>query len=339
MAPALMRLALALAVAVVGCCAARQPGGRVDLWPMPASVSRGARTLYVARDLKLSTAGSGYKDGKAILADAFRRMVAVIQLDHAINGSYHGLPVLAGVNVAVRSPDDELKFGVDESYKLTVPATGSPLYARIEAQTVFGAFHALETFSQLCYFDFVLSVTGLHWAPWTIVDKPRFPYRGLLIDTARHYLPVPVIKSVIDSMVYSKLNVLHWHIVDEQSFPLEIPSYPKLSNGAYSYSEKYTINDAIDIVQYAEKRGVNVLAEIDVPGHAGSWGVGYPSLWPSATCQQPLDVSNDFTFKVIDGILSDFSKVFKFKFVHLGGDEVDTSCWTTTPRIKSWYVL
>ncbi|KAM3404102.1 hypothetical protein ACQJBY_007287 [Aegilops geniculata] len=338
MAPALMRLVLALALAVVGCCAARQPGGRVDLWPMPASVARGARTLYVARDLKLSTAGTGYKDGKAILADAFRRMVAVIQLDHAINGSYHGLPVLAGVNVAVRSPDDELKFGVDESYKLTVPATGSPLYARIEAQTVYGALHALETFSQLCYFDFVLSVTGLHWAPWTIVDKPRFPYRGLLIDTARHYLPVPVIKSVIDSMVYSKLNVLHWHIVDEQSFPLEIPSYPKLSNGAYSYSEKYTINDAIDIVQYAEKRGVNVLAEIDVPGHAGSWGVGYPSLWPSATCQQPLDVSNDFTFKVIDGILSDFSKVFKFKFVHLGGDEVDTSCWTTTPRIKSWLV-
>ena len=103
-----MRLALALAVAVVGCCAARQPGGRVDLWPMPASVSRGARTLYVARDLTLSRAGSGYKDGKAILADAFRRMVAVIQLDHAINGSYHGLPVLAGVNVAVRSPDDKV---------------------------------------------------------------------------------------------------------------------------------------------------------------------------------------------------------------------------------------
>ncbi|XP_044975043.1 beta-hexosaminidase 3-like [Hordeum vulgare subsp. vulgare] len=335
-APALMRLVLALAV--VGCCAARQAGGRVDLWPMPASVSRGARTLYVARDLKLTTAGTGYKDGKAILADAFRRMVAAIQLDHAINGSYDGLPVLAGVNVAVRSPDDELKFGVDESYRLTVPSTGSPLYARIEAQTVYGALHALETFSQLCYFDFILSVTGLHWAPWTIVDKPRFPYRGLLIDTARHYLPVPVIKSVIDSMAYSKLNVLHWHIVDEQSFPLEIPSYPKLSNGAYSYSEKYTINDAIDIVQYAERRGVNVLAEIDVPGHAGSWGVGYPSLWPSATCQQPLDVSSEFTFKVIDGILSDFSKVFKFKFVHLGGDEVDTSCWTTTPRIKSWLV-
>lgn len=98
------------------------------------------------------------------------------------------------------------------------------------------------------------------------------------------------------------------------------------------------MDDAVDIVQYAEKRGVNVLAEIDVPGHALSWGVGYPSLWPSASCKEPLDVSSDFTFQVINGILSDFSKVFKFKFVHLGGDEVNTSCWTTTPRIKAWLI-
>ncbi|XP_044979211.1 beta-hexosaminidase 3-like [Hordeum vulgare subsp. vulgare] len=128
MTPTLMRLVLALTA--VGCCAARQASGRVDLWPMPASVSRGARMLYIAKDLKLTTAGAGYKDGKAILADAFRRMVAAIQLDHAINGSYDDLPVLAGVNVVVRSPDDE--FGVDESYRLTMPSTGSPLYARIE---------------------------------------------------------------------------------------------------------------------------------------------------------------------------------------------------------------
>ncbi|XP_065010932.1 beta-hexosaminidase 3-like isoform X8 [Musa acuminata AAA Group] len=75
-----------------------------------------------------------------------------------------------------------------------------------------------------------------------------------------------------------------------------------------------------------KRRGVNVLAEIDVPGHALSWGVGYPDLWPSAECQEPLDVSKEFTFKVIEGILSDFTKVFKFRFVHLGGgDEVNTN--------------
>ncbi|KAI4993596.1 hypothetical protein ZWY2020_007909 [Hordeum vulgare] len=104
MTPTLMRLVLALTA--VGCCRRqrRPPPTR----PMPASVSRGARMLYIAKDLKLTTAGAGYKDGKAILADAFRRMVAAIQLDHAINGSYDDLPVLAGVNVVVRSPDDEV---------------------------------------------------------------------------------------------------------------------------------------------------------------------------------------------------------------------------------------
>ncbi|CAL5094965.1 unnamed protein product [Urochloa decumbens] len=312
-APRLLLVLLA-AVAAVGPCA----GGRVDLWPMPASVARGAQTLLVSKGLELSTAGSGYADGKGVLKEAFRRMVAIVELDHVINGSYpRGSPVLAGVRVVVRSPSDELNFGVDESYKLSVPTTGNPLYAQIEAQTVYGALHALETFSQLCTFDFNARLIELHSAPWTILDKPRFPYRGLLIDTSRHYLPVPVIKSVIDSMTFSKLNVLHWHIVDEESFPLQIPSYPKLWNGAYSYSERYTIDDAIDIVQYAEQRGVNVLAEIDVPGHALSWGVGYPSLWPSATY---------------------FSKIFKFKFVHLGGDEVNTSCWSATPRIKSWLI-
>ncbi|CAN6333055.1 unnamed protein product, partial [Urochloa humidicola] len=136
-----------------------------------ASVARGAQTLLISRDLELSTAGSGYADGKSILKEAFRRMVAVVELDHVINGSYpRGSPVLAGVRVAVRSPSDELNFGVDESYKLSVPATGNPLYAQIEAQTVFGALHALETFSQLCNFDFNTRLIELHSAPWTILD-------------------------------------------------------------------------------------------------------------------------------------------------------------------------
>ncbi|XP_020532041.1 beta-hexosaminidase 3, partial [Amborella trichopoda] len=218
----------------------------------------------------------------------------------------------------------QLQFGVDESYRLSVPASGSPIYAEI------------ETFSQLCHFNITTRIVEIHNAPWTIADQPRFSYRGLLIDTSRHYQPLRMIKGVIDGMAFSKLNVLHWHIVDTQSFPLEIPSYPKLWEGAYSPSERYTMSDAKQIVEYAQRRGVHVLAEIDVPGHALSWGIGYPSLWPSSDCQQPLDVSNEFTFKVIDSILSDFSKVFNFKFVHLGGDEVDNSCWLTTPHVRQW---
>nr|GMC55913.1 beta-hexosaminidase 3 [Ipomoea batatas] len=312
---------------------------RLNIWPMPKSVSHGHHSLYLSDGFELKTDGSTYLDGSGILKDAFSRMVEVIRGTHAVDGNVAGFNqshVLKGVHVVVLSANEELQHGIDESYHLTVPDIGSSLYAYLRAQTVYGALHGLQTFSQMCQFNFTSRAFEVHQVPWTVLDQPRFAYRGLLIDTARHYLPLPVIKKVIDSMTYSKLNVLHWHIVDTQSFPLEIPSYPKLWDGAYSSSERYTVGDATEIVRYAQRRGINVLAELDVPGHAQSWGVGYPKLWPSKDCQQPLDVSSDFTFKVINGILSDFGKIFKYKFVHLGGDEVNTTCWTSTPRIQKW---
>ncbi|PIN10376.1 Beta-N-acetylhexosaminidase [Handroanthus impetiginosus] len=311
----------------------------LNIWPMPQSVSYGYGSLYLSNDFVLKTKGSKFADASGILKDAFFRTINVVKATHVIEANTSNINptfVLKGIHVVVLSPSDELQHGIDESYKLHIPANGNPLYVHIEAQTVYGALHGLETFSQLCHYNFSSRGIQVHQVPWTIVDQPRFSYRGLLIDTASHYLPLPVIKKVIDSMTYAKLNVLHWHIVDSQSFPLEIPSYPKLWDGAYSISERYTTADAAEIVSYAVKRGINVLAEIDVPGHAQSWGVGYPALWPSPDCKEPLDVSNEFTFKLIDGILSDFSKIFKYKFVHLGGDEVDTSCWQSTPHVYKW---
>ncbi|WMV53360.1 hypothetical protein MTR67_046745 [Solanum verrucosum] len=300
----------------------------LKIWPMPLSVSYGHRNLQLSNEFVLKTEGSKYPDASGILKESFSRLLDVIKVAHVVdaNFSYDGpSPVLKGIQVIVLSPSDELQYGVDESYNLTIPEKGNPAFAYLTAKTVYGALHGFQTFSQACHFNLTTRSIEVHQVPWTIVDRPRFSYRGLLIDTSRHYLPLPVILKVIDSMAYAKLNVLHWHIVDTQSFPLEIPSFPKLWNGAYSSSERY-----------AGRRGINVLAELDVPGHAKSWGIGYPSLWPSKNCQEPLDVSSDFTFKLIDGILSDFSKIFKYKFVHLGGDEVDTSCWTLTPRISKW---
>ncbi|GMP22314.1 hypothetical protein CsSME_00000388 [Camellia sinensis var. sinensis] len=306
---------------------------------MPQSVSNGHQILHMSKDFELMTQGTKYPDASGILKDGFSRLLDVVQAAHVVDGNFSHFDqsvLLQGIHVVIFSLNDELQYGIDESYKLSIPAAGNPVYAHLEAQTVYGALHGLQTFSQLCHFNFTTRVIEVHQVPWNIIDQPRFSYRGLLIDTSRHYQPLPMIKKVIDSMAYTKLNVLHWHIVDSQSFPLEIPSYPKLWFGAYSISERYAMADAAEIVSYAQRRGINVLAEIDVPGHALSWGTGYPSLWPSKDCQQPLDVSNEFTFKVIDGILSDFSKIFKFKFVHLGGDEVDTSCWAITPHVKKW---
>ncbi|XP_042514165.1 beta-hexosaminidase 3 isoform X2 [Macadamia integrifolia] len=311
----------------------------LNLWPVPKSVSHGSQTLYMNKDFGLIFEGSKYTDASGILKDGFSRFLEVVEAGHVIDDNSTHLDhssLLQGLNVVISSSDDELQFGVDESYKLSIAATGSPRYVHLEAQTVYGALYGLQTLSQLGHFNFTTRMIEVHHIPITIIDEPRFFYRGLLIDTSRHYQSLPMMKNAIDAMAYSKLNVLHWHIVDSQSFPLEIPSYPNLWNGAFSLSERYTMADAAEIVNYAERRGINVLAEIDVPGHALSWGTGYPSLWPSRDCPEPLDVSNEFTFKVIDGILSDFRKVFKFRFVHLGGDEVNTSCWTTTPHVMKW---
>ncbi|KDO67769.1 hypothetical protein CISIN_1g0088211mg, partial [Citrus sinensis] len=318
------------------------------IWPLPAQFSSGNDTLSVDPALCLSVSGKG--SGLKIVEEAFERYKAII-FEHEVEGvnshsvfnnfrkrRSRGFDI-GTLKIVVHSDNEELQLGVDESYTLLVAKNeGLSIIgeATIEANTVYGALRGLETFSQLCSFDYDTKSVLVYKAPWYIQDKPRFAFRGLLIDTSRHYLPVDVIKQIIESMSYAKLNVLHWHIIDEQSFPLEVPTYPNLWKGAYSKWERYTVEDAHEIVSFAKMRGINVMAEVDVPGHAESWGAGYPNLWPSPSCREPLDVSKNFTFEVISGILSDLRKIFPFELFHLGGDEVNTDCWSSTPHVKKW---
>ena len=144
-------------------------------------------------------------------------------------------------------------------------------------------------------------------APVFINDAPKFAWRGMLMDTSRHWEPVAGLKQLIDSLAAAKLNAVHWHIVDLQSFPMEVRSYPKLQDGAYSPFERYSREDMQEVVAYGEARGVRVYIETDVPGHAAAWGVGYPELWPSPTCQMPLNVANNFTFELIDGMIKEIA--------------------------------
>jgi len=213
---------------------------------------------------------------------------------------------------------------------------------------VYGAMHGLETFSQLVLFDFDTQTYILPEAPWSIDDAPRFPHRGLMIDTARHFLTLRAIKHMIDSLTYAKINVLHWHMSDSQSYPFEVKSHPRLWEGSYSPRERYTQADVAAVVEYAHQRGVRVMVEFDMPGHAGSWCAGYPEICPSTTCTQPLNVANNKTFDLITdllhectgGVASSQGKpspgLFKDNFIHLGGDEVNTDCWTKTPAVASW---
>jgi hexosaminidase len=225
--------------------------GSVLLWPMPAHVTRGKSILALASGFAF-----GQADGQhisATLAQAFSRYIDIIYEQHSlfqVVSSGLDIPVLEKLLVSLDSSTEELEFEVDESYTLKVPDPSNPNIASLQAATVYGALRGLETFSQLVDYDYSSRSLQIARTPWIIEDYPRFPYRGLLIDTSRHYQPVESIKRVIDSMSFAKLNVLHWHIVDEEAFPIEIPSYPGLWNGAYSYKERYNIEDASEIVEY-----------------------------------------------------------------------------------------
>ncbi|KAM7503185.1 hypothetical protein LguiB_002089 [Lonicera macranthoides] len=225
----------------------------LNVWPMPESVDYGVGSLYLSTEFELKTEGSKYVDGYGILKDGFLRLINLVKglhvIESQVSNSHSPSLLLHGINVVIFSPNDELQYGVNESYKLSIPANGERVYASLEAQTIYGALHGLQTFSQFCYFNFTSRMVEIRQVPLTITDKPRFSYRGLLIDTSRHYQSLPMIKKVIDSMAYAKLNVLHWHIVDTQSFPLEIPSYPKMWEGSYSISERYTMADVAEIVR------------------------------------------------------------------------------------------
>ena len=248
------------------------------------------------------------------------------------------------IEVSIDDEQTDLQLEADESYTLDIPSKVTD-NIKITAKSQFGFYHALESLSQLIEFDFDSEAYFVDNAPIAVVDSPRFQHRGLLIDSSRHFEPVATIKRVIDSLTFAKLNVLHWHLVDSQSFPFDSPSFPKLaSEGAYSNEERYTTNDLKEVVAYAKERGVRVMVEIDTPGHAASWCKGHPEICPDAAnaCNEPLNPATNATFDLIEGLFNDLTGgergagIFPENLMHLGGDEVNTDCWTNTEAVKNW---
>ena len=154
-------------------------------------------------------------------------------------GDAQATVLLKRVTVTVENSAEPLALGVDESYTLSIPGPDGDGNGYIKAATLFGAYHALESFAQLLQFNFDHGYYQITGTPVILHDAPRFPWRELMVDTSRHFLPVKVLKQVLDSMTTSKLNVLHVHLIDSQAFPLVLPSMPKLSLGAYSKQERY----------------------------------------------------------------------------------------------------
>ncbi|KAH1001060.1 hypothetical protein HUJ04_013320 [Dendroctonus ponderosae] len=234
------------------------------------------------------------------------------------------------VNLRGACVDDEYpSLSMDESYQLWITASR----AELQSETIWGVLRALETFSQLIY----LGEDGLtlRLNATTIQDFPRFKHRGLLLDTSRHFLPLESILQTLDALAYNKMNVFHWHIVDDESFPYV--SQSRL--GAYNpHTKVYTPENIQTVIEYARLRGIRVLPEFDTPGHTSSWGLAHPELL--TPCDQlktsgPMDPSREETFEFLQSLFSELRGVFKDEFIHLGGDEVDFSCWRQSENISN----
>lgn len=252
--------------------------------------------------------------------------------------------VLTGVDIYVMSNTTIQDVTTDESYNLTIPGAGG--VAAIYASTVFGAMHGLERFSQLV--DWVGGVTYVVPA-CTVIDAPRFTHRGVMLDTARHYLSVTTILAFIDAIAYNFMNVLHWHVVDDQSFPFVSTTFPNLSlAGAYNApatTHTYTPEVVQYIIAYAADRGVMVIPEFDTPGHTLSWGLGQPGLITQCYDTNKQPIPGDFgpinptlptTWTFLQGLFEELVKVFPAPRVHLGGDECLFDCWASNPAIQAW---
>lgn len=310
------------------------------IFPMPQSYTSANTTIYVnSANIKL-VSGNGNMPSQD-MTNGFSRFVQRTFL-HKGNASHapSGSAVLFAVVISVVDYNAALQLGMDESYKLAIDPTKG---ISINAQTVYGAYHALETLSQLIGFDFDSETYQVRYGPWAITDAPRFPHRGLLIDSARHFEPIQTIMKVIDSLTYAKMNLVHWHLVDAQSFPFDAPSHPELGKkGAWSNQERFTPSDIAAVIEYARQRGIRVMMEIDTPGHSGSWCYGMPEVCPTPGCPSKninnwaLDITKNATYQAVQDVLTDVTNLAFENLLHLGGDEVDTYCWSIHPYIMDW---
>ena len=228
-------------------------------------------------------------------------------------------------------------FGEDESYRINI----EPQSVILEAETDIGALRGMETFLQLLDAD----EKGYFFPVVKINDAPRFPWRGLLIDVCRHFMPVEVIKRNLDGMAAVKMNVLHWHLSEDQGFRVECKTFPKLhelgSDGLY-----YTQAQVKDIIQYAADRGIRVIPEFDLPGHATSWLVAYPEL---ASLPGPYKIERGWgvfdptfnptiekTYQFLDAFFKEMSALFPDEYFHIGGDENNGKQWKANAQIQAF---
>jgi hexosaminidase len=295
-------------------------------------------TGRVAIDSTFGVAIVGYTEGRLTRAvdRALRRLegrtgITFVRDTAPRDTSRAQLVVRAGkAGMAVQGVEEDESYALDVGTRVT-----------LSASTVVGVMRGLETVLQLVDAD----TAGYYLPGVSIQDKPRFPWRGLLIDVCRHFQSVAVIERNLDAMAAVKLNVLHWHLSEDQGFRVESKKYPKLhqlgSDGLY-----YTQDEIREVVAYARDRGIRVVPEFDMPAHSSSWFVGYPQY---ASAPGPFvierafgvhdavfDPSRDEVYAFIDGFIGEMAPLFPDVYFHIGGDEANGKEWNANARIQAF---
>ncbi|WP_148251105.1 beta-N-acetylhexosaminidase [Raoultella terrigena] len=313
-------------------CAA--PAGDLPLMPWPAHVERpqAQGALVLNNQLTLNVSGDDLGDAASRWRERIARQTGWTLQPQLAPAKAPTINVVIAKKVpATPRPDS------DESYQLKVSAEGVTL----RANTRFGALRGMETLLQLIQNG--AENTAIPYV--TIDDAPRFPWRGLLLDSARHFMPLDAIKRQIDGMAAAKLNVFHWHLTDDQGWRFASTRYPKLQQQA-SDGLFYTQAQMKEIVRYATDRGIRVVPEIDMPGHASAIAVAYPELMSApgpyqmerhwGVLKPVLDPTKEATYAFAEAMIGELAAIFPDPYLHIGGDEVDDSQWQANPAIQKF---
>lgn len=358
--------AFALAALVSLSTIAQQP----MLIPQPVSVVTGSGQFVLPSPLTIHTVGNA--DVKNIADQLARRL----NIATGISTSVKQGPADGGQAIVLSiAPDNSLP---KEGYRLKVTSSG----ISIQAADAAGIFYGVQTLYQLLPKEISASSKS-QLASWqvpviTIEDHPRFGWRGLMLDVSRHFFTVDQVKRFIDDMVKYKFNLLHLHLTDDQGWRIEIKSLPKLTEigawrvektgtfGTFSPAKKdeprnyggfYTHEDIRELVRYAADRFVNILPEIDVPGHSLAALAAYPELsctpgkyevspgdrfmvWPGGgghfygLIDNTLCPANEKVYEFMDKVFTEVAQLFPFEYIHMGGDETARNFWEKTAAIR-----
>lgn len=307
--------------------------------------------------------GEGYKltADTVFVASGDAAAEAEFIASHLRKSTGFPLPVKAAGNGISLTLNPALKDRTgEEGYALDAGAKG----VRIVAATRAGLFHGGQTLLQLLPPE-AFSAQAVSSTPWLvppvlIEDSPRFAWRGFMLDEARQFFGKEHVKRLLDAMALHKLNVLHWHLTDDEGWRIEIKAYPKLTTiGAWRgtecplpnprketharYGGFYTQAELREIVAYAKERHIEIMPEVDLPGHSLATVTAYPELLPEGNGEgvsaqgfraNAVSPAKPETYKFVETVVDELKTIFPFEYIHIGGDEVNHNAWKNCPEVK-----